>query len=143
MPIFSSSVICASRRAVRSSGDNDAFSHGRSCIEVGEPVLVSISVSSGDLSSRSPSDRSTRQSGINLSEQGRKRRERSGETVGAGAVWSWVVTLVVAHGALVSPVRDWHMAHPQRGRPQGSPLHPPHPPPLRILSPLVLFLPRQ
>src|SRR5947209_11459128 len=40
MLIFSSSVICASRRAARSSGDNDVFSHGWSCAEVVVPVLV-------------------------------------------------------------------------------------------------------
>src|SRR5437763_3551166 len=40
MPTFSSSVICASRRAARSSGDSDVFSHGQSCAETGEPVLV-------------------------------------------------------------------------------------------------------
>src|SRR5947209_6461909 len=40
MPIFSSSVICASRRAARSSGDSDVFIHGQSCAEAGEPVFV-------------------------------------------------------------------------------------------------------
>src|SRR5947207_11053401 len=40
MPIFASSVNCASRRAARSSGDSDVFSHGLSCAEVGEPVLL-------------------------------------------------------------------------------------------------------
>src|SRR5438270_12070190 len=37
---FSSRVICASRRAARSSGDSDVFNHGLSCAEAGEPVLV-------------------------------------------------------------------------------------------------------
>src|SRR2546425_681621 len=40
MPTFSSSVICASRRAARSSGESDVFSHRLSCAEAGEPVLV-------------------------------------------------------------------------------------------------------
>src|SRR5205809_3782356 len=40
MLTFSSSVIWASRRAARSSGDSDVFSHGLSCGEASEPVLV-------------------------------------------------------------------------------------------------------
>jgi len=39
MSTFSSSVICASRSTVRSSGDSDVFIHGQSCAEA-ECVLV-------------------------------------------------------------------------------------------------------
>jgi hypothetical protein len=39
---FSSSVICASRRAARSSGGSDAFIHGQSGTEVEDVVAFSI-----------------------------------------------------------------------------------------------------
>jgi hypothetical protein len=75
--------------------------------------------------------------GINLSEKRREKRKSHGGIVGAGVVWRWVGTLVVARAAWV-PRANRHLAPPQRGRPQGSPLHPT--PPLRIPPPNVLSL---
>src|SRR6266581_1311360 len=43
MSTFSSSVICASRRAARSSEECDVFIHGQSCVEFENILVFSIS----------------------------------------------------------------------------------------------------
>jgi len=52
--IFSSSVICASRRAARSSGENVVFIHGLPWTEAGEPVLLFSIISSLPLDTACP-----------------------------------------------------------------------------------------